>query len=575
MTARVYPSQQQTNLTTIGSLLVSYDEVNQLTNVSQVQCYVNSVERKLIHNNNDKLYSTFLSNGDIVRVLITTTSNDNEISVSRRDYTTDDQGGDMGIRDVYITGVTGNSPTTLEVTFTATTISLDYNFEYLVTAIVKYPPTPTPTPTITPTNTVTPTPTNTLTPTPTISPTNTAIPSGSYFKLNLNTYSNYTLVSAYSTTPSGPGYSFVINGVGAVPPNTVNNGLYFGTYQILVVGNAQYVLVFSGTSINLTNLKSYINNNGAGLVEVPPSYSYESGGLTYIVWTGGLFNVVQFFVDWNDSGAPPVTPTPTPTNTPTPTVTPTNTVTPTGTPTPTPTKIIYPQTGITSGATIYVNGTSESYPGTGTTWYDTTTTTPIYNGTLTNGPVWSGGTPSYFTFDGVNDWVNFGLSSSGSTTGRFMFGGWVKTTTSATDKVFFMRGEGNDLSDGWSLCLYKDSNNKIAASAVLVNLGTTQINAIGTTTLVDNTWYYVMAWFSQATTGTATTQIRIYVNGVYEGGGYTPRRNLRSSTFGWKIARGNGTYTDCSVSEFQQYSFLLTDQQIANNFNGTKTKFGY
>lgn len=168
MTARVYPSQQDTYLTAIGSLLVTYEEINQSTNLSQVQCFVNTIERKLIHNNNDNLYSTFISNGDIVRILITTTSANNEIDVTRRDYTTDDQGGDMGIRDVYITGVTGNSPTTLEVTFTVSPISLDYNFEYLISASVQYPVTPTPTPT----NTVTPTvtPTNTLTPTPTTPP---------------------------------------------------------------------------------------------------------------------------------------------------------------------------------------------------------------------------------------------------------------------------------------------------------------------------------------------------------------------------------------------------------------------
>jgi hypothetical protein len=168
MTARVYPSQQDTYLTAIGSLLVTYEEINQETNVSQIQCFVNSVERKLIHNNNNNLYSTFISNGDIVRILVTTTSNVSEINVTRRDYTTDDQGGDMGIRDVYITGVTGNSPTTLEVTFTVSPISLDYNFEYLISASVQYPVTPTPTPT----NTVTPTvtPTNTLTPTPSTPP---------------------------------------------------------------------------------------------------------------------------------------------------------------------------------------------------------------------------------------------------------------------------------------------------------------------------------------------------------------------------------------------------------------------
>lgn len=173
MTARVYPSQQDTYLTAIGSLLVTYEEQNQTSIISKLQCFVNTVERKLIYDNNNSLYSTFLSNGDIVRILVTTTANNNEISVTRRDYTTDDQGGDMGIRDVYITGVTGTSPTTLEVTFTVSPISLDYNFEYLVNAIVQYPPTPTPTNTPTRTQTPTPTKTPTNTPTPTKTPTNT------------------------------------------------------------------------------------------------------------------------------------------------------------------------------------------------------------------------------------------------------------------------------------------------------------------------------------------------------------------------------------------------------------------
>jgi hypothetical protein len=137
MTARIYPSQQDTYLTTTGSLLVTYNEVNELSNVSQVECFVNSVERKLIHNNTDNLYSTFITNGDVVRILITTLSDNNEINVTRRDYTTDDQGGDMGIRDVYITGVTGNSATNLEITFTVSPISLDYNFEYLISATVN------------------------------------------------------------------------------------------------------------------------------------------------------------------------------------------------------------------------------------------------------------------------------------------------------------------------------------------------------------------------------------------------------------------------------------------------------
>jgi hypothetical protein len=234
MTARVYPSQQQTNLTTIGSLLVTYDEVNQSTNVSQVQCYVNSVERKLIHNNTDNLYSTFLSNGDIVRVLITTTSDNNEINVTRRDYTTDDQGGDMGIRNTFITGVTGTSPTTLEVTFTATTISLDYNFEYLVSASVKFPPSPTPTPTPT-----TPPPTASPTPTPTITPTTTPAVlnyPGARYNYDFQNYRTYPGTGVTLTDVTNNGYN-----------GTIVSG---GTYQGSV--SPYYYSMVSGTTVRNT-----------------------------------------------------------------------------------------------------------------------------------------------------------------------------------------------------------------------------------------------------------------------------------------------------------------------------------
>ena len=266
MTARVYPSQQQTNLTTIGSLLVTYDEVNQSTNVSQVQCYVNSVERKLIHNNTDNLYSTFLSNGDIVRVLITTTSDDNEISVTRRDYTTDDQGGDMGIRNTYITGVTGNSPTTLEVTFTATTISLDYNFEYLVSASVKFPPSPTPTPT--PTSappTPTPTPTPTITPTTTPAVLNSAGGKFDYDFQNFRTYPGTGLI--FNDVTNNGNYATLITGAtyqGSVSPYYYNMDSTYAT-SLYNPGNYYGYLYGGWFKVETTGVANVFMKKGDGL----------------------------------------------------------------------------------------------------------------------------------------------------------------------------------------------------------------------------------------------------------------------------------------------------------------------
>ena len=268
------------------------------------------------------------------------------------------------------------------------------------------------------------------------------------------------------------------------------------------------------------------------------------------------------------------TPTPTPTSTPTPTPTssPTPTPTVTSTPTPTPTFTItptpIPTTGYTSGFTILVNDSSASYPGTGTTWTSLATGT-TYNGTLTNGPVWSGGTPGYFTFDGTNDFVNFGLSSTGATTASSSFGAWFNVTTSATQKVIAMRGlDGSG--NGWSLFISKQSNNKMGVGVVTTSAGLQGWEVNSTTTLVSNTWYNVYGVW------TSGTNLKIYVNGVLENTLTVTPTGLRTSGFGWTLSRANtSTYTNSNIGEFITYNNVLTDAEVLNNFNYTKSKYGY
>ena len=264
--------------------------------------------------------------------------------------------------------------------------------------------------------------------------------------------------------------------------------------------------------------------------------------------------------------AVPPTPTPTPTATPAP---PTATPTPTATATPTPTPTATPVPTYTAGSYILVNDTSASYPGTGTTWTSLSTGT-TYNGTLTNGPVWSGGTPGYFTFDGTNDWVDFGQSSSGSTTGSFTYGGWVKTTTSATQKVLIMRGNDSP-SFGWSLYISKENDNKFQASVVTTVPSLSTTNARSSTVMSNDTWYYVVGVW------TAGASIDIYVNGYLETTtNASTKTNLRTSQVGWSLMRGNaGTFSNGSVSELSVYARALTGPEILNNFDLNKTKYGY
>ena len=225
-----------------GSLLISYDEPNVFDRSPDLEAYVNGVQRNLIHNPIDNLYTTYIYSGDVVNILMRTTSNVNSIDVVRRDYTTDDQGGDNGIRDTFITGTTGASVADVyQITFTATTVSTDYNFEYRVDAITSFPVTPTPTPTITPTNTgsPTPTPTNTPTPSPVYQYGKTFIVGT--FDGNLNN-SNVIINQSYGDITAGPNTNF--NNQGRLNSVAISDSGYAIMVLNPVIGNPK--AYFSG-----------------------------------------------------------------------------------------------------------------------------------------------------------------------------------------------------------------------------------------------------------------------------------------------------------------------------------------
>lgn len=196
MGPRTYPSQQDTNTSTIGSLLLSVSQY-----IDYVEVYVNGNLVDINHNTTSNIYTYKLLVNDVVTIQSNLFFS---FDLSRVDYTTDDIGYDHGIRTTSITSSSFSSG----FTFTATTISADYNFEY--TAGLSFygdTPTPTPTPTITATPTVTPT----ITPTPTATPTITPTPS-----------------------PSSPGYLMGTYGAGARVEdlNSLSDG------NILVAGQA-------------------------------------------------------------------------------------------------------------------------------------------------------------------------------------------------------------------------------------------------------------------------------------------------------------------------------------------------
>jgi hypothetical protein len=110
--------------------------------LDNIDIYVNDENRKLIWIDSEGLYSTSLYSGDTVQVYVNTSEPGllKTVDITRRDYTTDDQGGDAGIRDVYITGATGTTSSQLLVTFTVQPTQDDYNFEYRINVMTLFNP---------------------------------------------------------------------------------------------------------------------------------------------------------------------------------------------------------------------------------------------------------------------------------------------------------------------------------------------------------------------------------------------------------------------------------------------------
>ena len=150
MGPRIYPSYQDTNLNAKGSFILTLSN----TYINDIQVTVNGILRDVEYSNLNGFYTTNININDIVTVLLRSTPTNyyKIIDVIRRDYTTDEVGGNNGIIDTSISNNNSFSTTGLTVTFTATTLNYSYNFEYRINAsIMQGTPGPTATPTPTPT----------------------------------------------------------------------------------------------------------------------------------------------------------------------------------------------------------------------------------------------------------------------------------------------------------------------------------------------------------------------------------------------------------------------------------------
>ena len=222
---------------------------------------------------------------------------------------------------------------------------------------------------------------------------------------------------------------------------------------------------------------------------------------------------------------------------------------------------------VKDGLVLYLDAANpKSYPGSGTTWSDVSGNGN--NGTLTNGPTFSSANGGSIVFDGVNDRVNLTSSSLiQNLTTNFTFQAYVRFNTSGGQYGIFTKG--TNLVGGWtvyvrqgpqfSLIGYNDSNISSGLLAPTPSGGITT-----------NTWYLVTYTYNQV-------NVICYINGIQAASSlYSQTFNSTGTTpyIGWDENIGNPDYWPGNISSVSLYNRALTAEEVLQNYNATKSRFG-
>jgi hypothetical protein len=215
---------------------------------------------------------------------------------------------------------------------------------------------------------------------------------------------------------------------------------------------------------------------------------------------------------------------------------------------------------VTNGLVLNLDAAkTDSYPGTGTTWRDLSGRGN--NGTLTNGPTFSGiGKQASIVFDGVDDYVDCGTQIDLSQYSAFSVNVWVNSRSLTGYKSAFAIAN-NPSGTGWQHWIGTNGSNFY----VEMRSGGSD-KALTTSGAALNTWSHI-------TTVWNGTTLFLYVNGV-------ERSSIAASAITNTVKTlyigyfPGFTVWDGYVSNTQIYNRALSAQEILQNYNATKGRFG-
>jgi len=208
---------------------------------------------------------------------------------------------------------------------------------------------------------------------------------------------------------------------------------------------------------------------------------------------------------------------------------------------------------VKEGLVLHVDAAvSKSYSGTGLT---VNGLVGGIGGTLVNGVGFGTTDNGYFIFDGSNDYINFGNSSTlQQSTGSLS--AWTKASSPGSGYRGIIAKQG-------AYGLFYTDSVLVAYDWAADTPRSTGIN------IADNTWKnVVLTYQSGVSNGT-----RIYINGVSVLTATITILSQVANLFGGAEANAN-QFASCQISSFKMHNRVLTASEVLQNYNATKRRYG-
>jgi prepilin-type N-terminal cleavage/methylation domain-containing protein len=223
---------------------------------------------------------------------------------------------------------------------------------------------------------------------------------------------------------------------------------------------------------------------------------------------------------------------------------------------------------VTDGLVLYLDaGYKNSYQSPGTTWNDLSGNGN--NGTLMNGVTYNGDDGGGLVFDGVNSYIAIPHNSSHNPT-EITICAWVNSTDLLNSYGRNMNIVAKSGNDGYRIRINGGLSSTIGSITFFDRGAANAITTNGGLISIGN-WYFI--------TGVGSSSgLRIYLNGNLVRSNSTPFGGFTSTE---ELMIGNTSFGPGFIESFYGkisqtilYNRALTEQEIQQNFNASKGRFG-